>query len=91
MSYLLIEVTFSAPLSIAFIVSVSDVWVQITSSKTVQVPLDACIAIIMAIQASKGIRTVFDEVICTQTSEADTMKAIESGAEKVTSVRRQLN
>ena len=31
------------------------------------------------------------EVICTQTSETDTMKAIESGAEKVTSVRRQLN
>lgn len=60
----------------------------------VQTPFDTILgsmAIIIAIQASKGTRTVFDEVICTQTSEADAMKAIESGAEKVTSVRRQLN
>jgi len=45
-------------------------------------------AIIIAIQASKGTRTVFDEVISTQISEADAMKTIESGAEKVTSIRR---
>jgi len=45
-------------------------------------------AIIIAIQASKGTRTVFDEVISIQTSQPDAMKAIESGAEKVTSIRR---
>ena len=57
----------------------------------VQTPFDTILgsmAIIIAIQASKGTCTVFDEVIRTQTSEANAMKTIESGAEKVTSIRR---